>query len=185
MFDDRVQVDTAGTGVVREGGGGLAPAVTLRPRVSTRTGWVIMTGHPPVAVQLAGQVRSATGATYAPRMLAISPRTRPADDIAPAAAPEPLVEIDPKVRHVILIDHLLNLVRGEGPLPSCQAMAQDLGEGWDPTKVSHSLTTLGRSGRIKIWWGSAVGLRGKHIIRIPGEARELRSKGVPPAYVLS
>ena len=143
--------------------------------------WSRPTGAPPLAMQLAHQVRTSTGATFVTsgKMIALTPLImgRTSQPYIPPSAVGPS-------EYERLYDHLRRLARAKAPLPGLFTIAEALGGNATSASVSHQLRRLVAAGRIHWWNGQAVGLRGRYIIRLPDEPNALRSAGIPEEYQL-
>lgn len=153
----------------------------------------IPTGAPPVAQQLAGQVRSSSGVTYGlprpgggPALMPkgfISKRaahpSRPVPaEALPTAAAEPLIAV-PEGSPVSIRDRLLaNLIEistMDGVLPTRAAMRHRYG-----SHIYGALRYLQANGHLRLWYGPRnTDVSGEMIIKVTGQDRELRTPGAP------
>lgn len=159
-----------------------------RPTEITARGYTILTGHPPVAQQIADQVRSSSGMTYgrarpgggpammplcftSPRIAEVAPRVI-APDPAPAADPEPRVSSPDR----LLADLLGMEAGGTTLLPDRPELVRRFGR-----QVVRRLGVLADRQRLKFWAAhqSDRSCIGAVIIRMAGSEREMRTANAP------
>ena len=133
---------------------------------------VIWTGAPPPEVQVANQVRSSTGATYAPKMTAFTRLPPPR-----AAVPVPAETIeDPPAD---LLRWLDRRARANDSLPPIDDIAPALGWLGGRGMVLRALRILESRRALTIWRGSDFKLGGQYVIRLTGSDSDLRTCDAP------
>lgn len=167
-------------------------AVSTRQKPS-RT--IRFTGHPPPAVQIAEQTRSATGATFgnAARFTPAWHRAavgRPvAPQVAAPIAPVVAVEQPGQSRAEVVLGVLLDVADRGGALPRCAELAtlagwRSEGQGTNgATRVSSTLRHMADLANppFRMIAGSAKFHRGEMVIRL-ADGRELRTADAPSSW---
>jgi hypothetical protein len=158
---------------------GIAPRVTVA--------YSIRTGAPPVAVQIASQVRSSSGTTYGlarlgggPAMMPggyVSSRIQDRPEPAPVVTvtPEDPNEETPQSIRARLLTNLTSATTMEGVLPSRAVLRGRYGRGLLP-----ALLHLERQGHLKLWLGRrGTSVADEMIIRVTGSDVDLRTVDAP------
>ena len=146
----------------------------------------VMTGHPPVELQIADQVRTATGYTLGratvdgARLIALSPRVQS----SAAAASGPVI---PGLVHSTSAGRLLRvlrwLARGGGRLPYSVELMRFAGLP-NVNEVSHAMAKLVGLGAIREWNGVREGgPKGERIVTLVHSSVVLRTAGAPAEIV--
>lgn len=170
--------------------------MTAVSTVPKRGKTIIYTGAPPPLLQIAGQRRSSTGATYGEQAHLLPPGWRGARSLARPSAPveraEPVPELfatggDLEQDITALLALLQRLADQRAVLPLCAGLAETLGAEWHRgvASVVHNRMRVMRARRLIEWcYGSSHPWRGEMVVRLVETGQVLRTARAPLDWAL-